>query len=145
MADDHPRPDGLRRARPSPRSVTCRLRNGVVGRTTGIVAGLISLVTFGLWGAPSVAETHTESLAQVGAQAAALALTLLVLTLAGAHHAPAVATTLLVASGIAGPGKPLVGLVVGLVIVLTVAPLLSRLPDERDDTARIDARETPMG
>lgn len=128
-----------------PRSVTSRLRNGVVGHSTGVVAGLAALAAFGLWGAPSVAETHTESLAQIGAQAAALALTLLVLTLAGAHHAPAGATTLLVASGIAGPGKPLIGLVVGLVIVLAVAPLLSRLPGERDDTARVAAQETPMG
>ncbi|GAA4788810.1 hypothetical protein GCM10023200_24260 [Actinomycetospora chlora] len=72
-------------------------------------------------------------------------MTLLVLTVAGAHHAPAGATALLVASGIARPGPPLVSLVIGLAIVLAVAPLLARLPGERHDTAEEDARETPMG
>ena len=128
-----------------PHSVTSRLRNGVVGHTAGIAAGLVSLAVFGLWSAPSVAQAHDEGPARVGAQALALALTLLVLTLAAAHHAPSGATALLVASGIAAPGPPLAGLVIGLVLVLGVAPLLARLPGERDDTAAIDARETPMG
>lgn len=128
-----------------PRSVTARLRNGLIGHTTGIVTGLAALAVFGLWDAPSIAETHAESVAQVLAQASALGVTLLVLTLADAHHAPSGATALLVASGVAAPGKPLVGLVLGLVVVLAVAPLLARLPGERHDTAAIDARETPMG
>ena len=128
-----------------PRSVTARLRNGVIGHATGVLAGLAALAAFGLWSAPSIAETHRETPAQVGAQATAIAFTLLVLTLADAHHAPSGATALLVASGVAAPGKPLLGLLAGLVIVLAVAPLLARLPGERDDTAAIDARETPMG
>ena len=90
---------------------------------------------FGLWSAPSVAETHQESLAPVGAQAVAIATTLLVLTLADAPHAPAGATALPVASGIARPGPELISLIIGLAIVLAVAPLLARLPRERHDTA----------
>lgn len=128
-----------------PRSVTSRLRNGLIGHAAGMAAGLGALAAFGLWHAPSVAETHSESFTRVLAQAAALGVTLLVLTVADAHHAPAGATTLLVASGIAAPGTPLLGLVVGLVIVLSLAPLLARLPGERHDTARDDAQETPMG
>lgn len=114
-----------------PRSVTSRLRNALLGHSTGVVAGLGALVLFGLRDAPSIAETHQESLPQIGAQALAVALTLLVLTVAGSHHAPAGATALLVASGIARPGPPLVSLIVGLAIVLAVAPLLARLPGER--------------
>lgn len=128
-----------------PRSVTSRLRNAVLGHATALLAGLAALAAFGLWHAPSIAETHSESLPQVGAQAVAIAVTLLVLTLADSHHAPAGATALLIASGIARPGPPLVGLVIGLTIVLALAPLLARLPGERRDTAEQDAEETPMG
>ena len=128
-----------------PRSVTSRLRNGLLGHATGVLAGLGALAVFGLWSAPSVAETHQESVAQIGAQAVAIAMTLLVLTTADAHHAPAGATALLVASGIARPGPALLSLIIGLAIVLAVAPLLARLPGERRDTATVDAEETPMG
>ena len=128
-----------------PRSATSRLRNGLIGHAAGIAAGLGALAAFGLWDSPSVAETHSESWPQVLAQAVALGVTLLILTVADAHHAPAGATTLLVASGIAAPGPALLGLVVGLVIVLSLAPLLAALPGRPPDTARIDAQETPMG
>ena len=128
-----------------PHHVTSRLRNGLLGHTTAILAGLAALAVFGLWSAPSIAETHRESLPQVGAQAVAVALTLLVLTLADAHHAPSGATALLVSSGIARPGPELISLIIGLVIVLAVAPLLARLPGERHDTASTNADETPMG
>lgn len=130
-----------------PRSAASRARSGLLGHGTGILAGLAALAVFGLWRAPSIAETHAETLPQAGAQAVAVALTLLVLTLLDAHHAPAAATTLLVSSGIAAPGKPIIGLVIGLVIVLALAPLLARLPGERDDTADVrgGGAETPMG
>ncbi len=128
-----------------PRSVTSRLRNAVVGHLSAVLVGLLALAVFGLWSAPSVVETHHESVAQVGAQGTAIALTLLALTVADAHHAPAGATTLLIASGIARPGPELVGLLVGLAIVLLLAPLLARLPGPRQDTEDEDDRETPMG
>ena len=126
-----------------PRDARNRARKGVIGHAVGLAAGVISLAVFGLLGAGSVAETHRETLGQVGAQATALALTLLVLTLVGAHHAPAAATTLLVASGVARPGMPLVGLVVGLVIVLAAAPLLARFSGERQEPVAVDGRDAP--
>lgn len=128
-----------------PHELTSRLRNGLLGHGAAVLAGLAALAVFGLWSAPSIAETHQESLPQVAAQAVALGLTLLVLTLTDAHHAPAGATALLISSGIARPGPELVGLLIGLVIVLAVAPLLARLPGERRDTATTNAEETPMG
>jgi hypothetical protein len=110
-----------------PRDVTARARNAIVGHGSALVLGLLTLAVFGLWNAPSVAVTHHESWIQIAAQGCAVALTLVVLTVADAHHAPAGATALLVSSGIAAPGLPLLGLVAGLAIVLVVAPLLARL------------------
>ncbi len=128
-----------------PRSVTSRLRNALVGHVSAILAGLLALAVFGLWTAPSIVETHHESVAQVGAQATAIALTLLALTVADAHHAPSGATALLVASGIARPGPELVGLLIGLALVLLLAPLLARFPGHRHDTADDSAGDSPMG
>jgi hypothetical protein len=128
-----------------PRDATSRRRNGLVGHAVAVACGTGALALFGLLSAPSVAVTHAESGAQVAAQAVALGATLLVLEVVDAHHAPAAATALLVASGIAAPGAALAGLVVGLLVVLIVAPTLARLPGRRRDTADIDAAETPMG
>lgn len=117
-----------------PRSASARLRNAVLGHGAGIGAGLVALAVFGLWSAPSVTQTQRESLPQVGAQAFALALTVAVLTLLDTHHAPAAATALLIASGITRPGPPLAGLVLGLLIVIAVGSLLTRVPVLREQT-----------
>jgi hypothetical protein len=52
-------------------------------------------------------------------------LTLFLLHVLDGHHAPAAATALLIASGIARPGPPLYGLLTGLALVLAIAPLLT--------------------
>ena len=122
-----------------PHDATARTRNAVLGHGTALLAGLAVLGAFGLWHAPSVAETHHETWPQIAAQAVAIAVTLVVLTLADAHHAPAGATALLVASGIAAPWKPFLGLVAGLVIVLVLAPLLARLPGRPADARQAEA------
>lgn len=109
-----------------PSDVTARARNAIVGHSSALVAGLLALVVFGLWDAPSVVATHHETWIQIAAQGCAITLTLVVLTVADAHHAPAGATALLVSSGIAAPGTPLLGLVVGLALVLGLAPVLAR-------------------
>lgn len=119
-----------------PRSVSARLRNTMLGHGAAIGAGLIALAVFGLWSAPSVTQTQRESLPQVGAQALALALTVAGLTALDAHHAPAAATTLLISSGITRPGPPLVGLVIGLMIVVAAGSLLTRWPMLRGQTSR---------
>ena len=119
-----------------PRSASARLRNAVIGHGAGIGAGLAALAVCGLWSAPSVVQTQRESLPQVGAQALALALTVAVLTVLDTHHAPAASTALLIASGITGPGPPLAGLVIGLLIVVSVGSLLTRLPVLREQTSR---------
>ncbi|MEU0112639.1 HPP family protein [Streptomyces bobili] len=108
-----------------PGSMTARLRSAVTGHAVAIALGLACLAVFGLWSHPSVAEQHHETATQIGAQALAVSLTLFMLHLVDAHHAPAAATALLISSGITRPGPPLYGLVVGLALVLAIAPLLA--------------------
>ena len=55
-------------------------------------------------------------------------LTVFFLELAGSHHAPAAATALLITTGLAKPGAPLIGLVLGLAIVIALGPLIGRIP-----------------
>ncbi len=40
----------------------------------------------------------------------------------------------LITTGLARPGRPLLGLIMGLAVVLALAPALSRLPLYRDQT-----------
>ncbi|MFF9408086.1 HPP family protein [Streptomyces anandii] len=108
-----------------PQSVTSRLRSAVTGHTVAVGVGLACLAAFGLWSHTSVAEEHRATAAQTGAQALAVGLTLFLLHVLDAHHAPAAATALLITSGITRPGPPLYGLLVGLALVLAIAPLLS--------------------
>ncbi len=51
-----------------------------------------------------------------------------VLEVAGSPYAPAAATALLVSTGFAKPGAPLIGLVLGLIIVIAIGPLVGRAP-----------------
>jgi hypothetical protein len=110
-----------------PHTAASRWRNAVIGHTAAIGAGVASLAVFGLWHHASVSATGAPTLAQVGASAAAGGATVALLEIAGAHHAPAAASALLVSTGLARPGRPLEGLVVGLGIVLVLGLLSSRL------------------
>jgi HPP family len=112
----------------NPGTEATRVRNATLGHGAAILIGLAALATFGLWRHPSISATTGPTLAQVGAAAAAAGLTLFVLELVRSHHAPAATTALLVATGFARPGKPLIGLVIGLAIVLVLGPLSARLP-----------------
>ena len=121
-----------------PDSETSRLRNALIGHTVAVAAGLGALVAFGLQHRPSLAVTGTPSYSQAAAAAAAAAVTVAVLELAGSHHAPAAATALLIATGLAKPGAPLTGLVVGLAIVIVAGPLAGRVPLARTASTQED-------
>ncbi|TQJ91246.1 HPP family protein [Streptomyces sp. SLBN-31] len=108
-----------------PESVGARWRNAVTGHTLAVGVGLGCLAAFGLWSHPSVAVLHHDTARQISAQAVAVGLTLFLLHVLDAHHPPAAATTLLIASGISRPGPPLYGMLVGLALVLAIAPLLT--------------------
>lgn len=119
-----------------PASEGGRLRNAILGHAVGIGCGLAMLAAFGLWSAPSLAKTGYPTWAHVGAAALAAGLTLFFLELLDAHHSPAASTALLVATGLAKPGRPLFGLVLGLAVLILVAPVLSRLPFCREEAER---------
>jgi len=122
-----------------PDTEAARFRNALVGHGVAIGGGLGALAVFGLTKYPSITAVGAPSLRQVAAAVVGVGFTLLVLELAGSHHAPAAATTLLVTTGLAKPGAPLVGLVVGLAIVIALGPVVGRLP-----VARALARVSPL-
>lgn len=111
-----------------PNDEASRFRNAVVGHSVAVATGLAALAVFGLLRHRSVSATGAPDWAQVAAAAVAAGTTVLLLELAGSHHAPAAATALLIATGLAKPGAPLIGLVLGLAIVISVGPLLAQLP-----------------
>lgn len=117
-----------------PRSEAARIRNAAFGHAVAIGAGVGALAAFGLWNHASINATGAPSLAQVGAAAVGTGVTVMVLELVGSHHAPAAATALLIATGLAKPGRPLAGLAVGLAIVLILGPLSGLVaPVQADD------------
>ena len=87
-----------------PDSEAAHVRNAVIGHASGIGSGLLALAAFGLWDAPSVNQIGHSSFSQAGANGLAVALTLISLHIFNAHHAPAAATTVLIATGLAHRG-----------------------------------------
>ncbi|MCV2458175.1 HPP family protein [Streptomyces sp. ICN988] len=71
-----------------PDSLGARWRSAVLGHAAAVAAGLACLAVFGLWSHPSVAAQHHDSPRQIGAQALAVGLTLLLLHVLDAHHPP---------------------------------------------------------
>lgn len=121
-----------------PTSATARLRSALVGHGVAVATALASVAAFGLWGSASMSARGYPSLRQAGAAAVALGVTLGLLHLLRTHHAPAAATSLLIATGLAGPGKPLFGLLIGLAIVIAAGPVLARVPLGRGAVAGAD-------
>lgn len=111
-----------------PNSRASSFRSGVVGHCCAVVVGLAALAAFGLWHHPSVPQAGHDTPTQIGAEALSVAATLFLLTVLDAHHPPAAATALLITSGIARPGPPLYGMLVGLCAVLLIGPLLAAVP-----------------
>ena len=111
-----------------PRTETARFRNAAMGHAVAVGVGLGALVAFGLLHHPSVSTAGAPSWGQVLASAVAVGITMAVLELLHSHHAPAAATVLLITTGLAKPGPPLIGLVVGLSIVISLGPLCGRWP-----------------
>jgi hypothetical protein len=119
-----------------PQSESARFRNAVVGHGVAIGTGVGALWAFGLINHPSVSATGAPSLVQVAASAVAVGVTLFILEILGSHHAPSAATALLISTGLARPGSPLIGLILGLAIVLALGPLCSRIPIARATASR---------
>ncbi|EFL29323.1 conserved hypothetical protein [Streptomyces himastatinicus ATCC 53653] len=108
-----------------PESEAARLRNSSLGPLVATAGGLACLAVFGLWQHPFVVEQKHDTWSLIGAQALAAGLTLLVLELIEAQHPPAAATALLITAGIARPGPPLYGMLVGLLLLIAGAALIA--------------------
>jgi hypothetical protein len=110
-----------------PEERAARFRTALTGHVAAITIALATIAAFGLRHEPSAARLGHVTGPQVAATAVAVGLTLLALEVLDAHHAPAAATAVLITTGLARPGRPLEGLVLGLAIVLVLAPVLSAL------------------
>jgi hypothetical protein len=119
-----------------PGDVTARLRNAVIGHGVGIGCGLACLAMFGLWHQPPMMVPGHATLNGTAAAALATGLTLSLLTLLDRHHAPAAATAVLISTGIARPGLPLYGLMIGLALTIILTAALGRLPGTRKEKIR---------
>ncbi len=101
-------------------------RNTIIGHSVGVAAGVLAILIFGLWDAPSVYVTGM-TLERVGAMALAVALTGGVLRLLRSAHPPAGATTIIVASGLLARPKQLLDVLVGVALLTAAGWILNRL------------------
>jgi len=109
-----------------PMAKTSSPRNTLIGHLVAILAGVLSLAVFGLFGHPSIlAEGVT--LARVGAGALSVALTGAVLLLLRSSHPPAGATTLIVSLGLLQTPRELVELMASVVLLTIVGWIINRV------------------
>lgn len=93
----------------SPRSI-------VLGHLVGVLGGLVAIHISGLADAQSAFEEGMD-LARAGAATLSLGLTAGLMTLTGAQHAPAGATTLIVSLGILTSGRDLIALMLAVIFL----------------------------
>lgn len=124
----------------NPLSEAARLRNALLGHGVAIGIGVGCFCAFGVGREPSVSALGMPTWEQVGASVLGVSVTLCVLELLRSHHAPAAATVLLLTTGLANPGRPLAGLILGLAITIVVGPLSGRLPLFRVQTEAEEGR-----
>ena len=104
-------------------------RHTICGHGLGIVAGLLALSVFGLRDAPPNLEDLTPQ--RLGAVVVALALTLSVMTWLGVPHAPAGATTLIVALGLLHTPRHLVLMMVSVLVMVAAGYAINRLHGDK--------------
>ena len=101
-----------------PRTEPARLRNAAMGHAVAIGVGLSAMAIFGLQHHPSV-SLRRHAVVEPGVRiGVAVGADHVGARTVRSHHAPAAATALLITTGLAKPGTPLIGLVVGLAIVI---------------------------
>ena len=104
-------------------------RNALCGHAIGILAGLLALTLFGLRDTPPDLESLTA--ARIGAVVVSLALTLAVMTWLGVPHAPAGATTLIIALGLLHTTLHLVLRFASVVLMVVAGWIINRLHGDR--------------
>jgi uncharacterized membrane protein (DUF4010 family) len=104
-------------------------RNTLCGHAIGIVAGLLALSLFGLRDAAPDLEDLTPQ--RLGAVIVALALTLAVMTWVGVPHAPAGATTLIVALGLLHTPRHLALMMLSVLVMVVAGYVINRMHGDR--------------
>jgi CBS domain-containing membrane protein len=106
-------------------SSVARPRNIVLGHLTGVVAGSLALLIFGLRHAPSVIEGGLSS-PRIGAAALSIAMTSAAMIMLRAEHGPAQATTLIVSLGFLTTPLALGLLMAGVISLTTLGVMIDR-------------------
>jgi CBS-domain-containing membrane protein len=110
----------------SPLAPVASPRNAFIGHLIGAIAGLGSLLVFGLQGDPPAIATSVTA-ARVGAAALSLGLTSGLMILARSPHPPAGATTLIISLGIMRTLEQIVVLMIAVVLLTLQAIVINRL------------------
>lgn len=106
-------------------SVQAAPRNVFFGHLIGVIAGVIALLIFGLYGVAP--DLESVSLARIGARTVCVALTLSLMIWTGTPHAPAGATTLIVGLGLLQTPSQLATLMGAVVLMALLAIVINRL------------------
>lgn len=110
----------------TPRTDSARPRSALIGHAIGIVCGYGALVVTGLTQAPSVIDDGV-TLPRIIAAGLALAFTGALMVLTRSPHAPAGATTLIIALGFITQPLSLVVIEVAVVLLVIQAVIINRL------------------
>lgn len=119
----------------SPAHPTARVWNTLIGHLLGILAGFAGIALAGAAAAPSPIVQGELTTSRVLAATIAVAVTVMLTTLARASHPPAAATTLLVSLGAVATAEKALSLFAGVVVVAVAGELLRRVRLERRSPA----------
>lgn len=109
----------------SPLAAAASPRNVLTGHLIAILAGVLALLAVGLYGQAPDLEDMTWQ--RVVAVMIALALTLATMTWLGVPHAPAGATTLIVALGLISDPVDFAVMMLAVVVLIVVAMVINRI------------------
>ena len=109
-----------------------RAWNTIVGHLGGLLAGFVAVFIAGAATDPAVLVDHVLTPQRVLASALAIALTVVLGALLRASHPPAAATTLLVSLGSLRTAEDALNLMVGVVVITSVAMLLREIRTQRE-------------
>ena len=113
----------------APMSAAASPRNVICGHFIGIVSAVIAVTIFGLVGqGPDLPDL---TLRRVGAVTVALALTLAVMTWLRVPHAPAGATTLIVALGLLNDLRDYIVMMLAVSALVVIAHIINRIHGDR--------------
>lgn len=107
-----------------PESETARIRNAVIGHSCAVGVGLLSIAIFQAANTSTSLNVLYLSWYQLFTVVGALFVTLFLLEVLNSHHAPAAGTVILISAGLASSGEELIGLIVGLVSIISMAALM---------------------